>query len=69
MFQLADVERPLLAVSSLTAAGSTVLLNDSGGIIRRNSDGAETKVEKRGGTYIFRMWVPIPTTSFTRQGP
>lgn len=58
-FQLADVERPLLAVSSLTAAGNTVILGDRGGVIRR-SDGQETRVLRRGGTYVLRMWVPMP---------
>ena len=67
-FQLADVERPLLAVSALTAAGNTVTLGDRGGVIRR-SDGQETRVQRRGGTYVLRMWVPLPADRSEEAAP
>ena len=67
-FQLADVERPLLAVSSLAAAGNQVILNDHGGGIR-NPGGRETRIQRRGGTYILRMWVPDPRPSSSTAAP
>jgi hypothetical protein len=62
-FQLADIERPLIAVSALTKAGNTVELYETGGLIHRS--GKTTNIERRGGTYILRMWV---AEDFPRQG-
>ena len=55
-FQLADIERPLIAVSALAKAGNTVELHDKGGRIIHHS-GRTTHLERRGGTYVLRMWV------------
>ena len=63
-FQLADIERPLIAVSALTKAGNTVELYETGGRIIHRS-GKMTNIERRGGTYILRMWV---AEDFPRQG-
>jgi hypothetical protein len=64
-FQLADIERPLIAVSALTKAGNKVELFETGGRIVHHS-GKMTNIERRGGTYILRMWVA--EEGFPRQG-
>jgi hypothetical protein len=64
-FQLANIERPLIAVSALTKAGNTVELYETGGRIIHRS-GKMTSIERRGGTYILRMWVA--EGGFPRQG-
>ena len=56
-FQLADVRRPLLAVSALTAKGHTVELSESGGKIKLAS-GKEIGVQRRNGVFMLEMWVP-----------
>ena len=69
LFQLADIERPLIAVSSLAKAGNVVELHEEGGNITHHS-GKVTKLERRGGTYVLRMWVPAeePAAPVHRQG-
>ena len=69
LFQLADIERPLIAVSSLAKAGNVVELREDGGNISHHS-GKVTELERRGGTYVLRMWVPAdePVAPFHRQG-
>ena len=64
-FQLADIERPLIAVSALAKAGNTVELYEHGGRIIHHT-GKSTNLERRGGTYILRMWVA--DEGFPRQG-
>ena len=64
-FQLADIERPLIAVSALAKAGNIVELYENGGRIVHHS-GKTTNLERRGGTYILRMWVA--DEAFPRQG-
>ena len=68
-FQLADIERPLIAVSALAKAGNVVELHAKGGRITHHT-GKVTNLERRGGTYVLRMWVPAEeaATPFHRQG-
>ena len=68
-FQLANIERPLIAVSALAQAGNVVELRKEGGRITHHS-GKVTRLERRGGTYILPMWVPVEAESalFHRQG-
>ena len=64
-FQLADIERPLIAVSALAKAGNTVELTEDGGTITHRATGKVTGIQRRGGTYVLRMWVPADDV----QGP
>ena len=66
-FQLADIERPLVAVSALAKAGNAVELNPDGGKITHQATGKVTSIERRGGTYILRMWVLADAASFQRR--
>ena len=68
-FQVAEVERPLIAVSQLAAAGNEVTLDKNDGVIRCKGTGRTIKLERKGGVYILRMWVASSGASdFTRPG-
>ena len=57
-FELADVERPFIAVSALAKAAHLVEFNDKGSEITHHS-GKVTSFERRGSTCVLGMWVPI----------
>jgi hypothetical protein len=61
-WQIADVERPLIAVSHLSAAGNKVIFTKGGGEIVNIASGRKIKIQRKGGVYVLRMWVPGPTT-------
>jgi hypothetical protein len=61
-WQIADVERPLIAVSHLSAAGNKVIFTKEGGEIVNIASGRKIKIQRKGGVYVLRMWVPGPTT-------
>ena len=56
-FQVAEVERPLIAVSQLAAAGNDVILKANGGYVTNIKSGKSIKLLRKGGVYILRMWV------------
>jgi hypothetical protein len=58
IFQVAAVERPLIAVSQLAAAGNTVTLLRDHGIVKNNTTGKELRLERKGGVYTLRMMLP-----------
>ena len=57
-WQIANVERPLIAVSHLSAAGNEVTFSKTGGKIVNNTTGKVINFQRKGGVYILRMWVP-----------
>ena len=68
-FQIADVERPLVAVSQLASAGNRVLLGAQRGEVVNVKTGRKMQLQRRGGVYILRMWVPASAApGFTGQG-
>jgi hypothetical protein len=69
-FQIASVEQPLLSVSHLTSAGNMVQLGDAAGKIVNVQTGRSIALERRGGVYIMKMWVPDAAAPlpFGRQG-
>jgi hypothetical protein len=60
-WQIANVERPLVAVSHLSAAGNEVTFTKTGGKIVNTTTGKTIDIQKKGGVYVLRMWVPGPT--------
>ncbi len=68
--QVAEVEQPLLSVSQLTSAGNFVQLGDTDGHIVNKSTGRTIALERRGGVYIMRMFIPDAAAPlpFGRQG-
>ena len=68
--QVAEVEQPLLSVSQLTSAGNFVQLGDSDGKVVNLITGRSIGLERRGGVYIMRMFIPDAAAPlpFGRQG-
>ena len=57
-FQVTAVDRPLTAVSKLTAAGCQVLFGKDGGTITHVLTGKVTPFVKMHGVYVLKVWVP-----------
>jgi hypothetical protein len=68
-WQVAQVERPLIAVSQLTAAGNSVAFDTDGGTITHKKSGRVMKFARKGGVYVLSMWVvPEKPSVFPRPG-
>ena len=70
-FQVAEVEQALLSVSHLTSAGNIVQFGDTEGSMVSRTTGRSIALERRGGIYIMKMWIPDPAAAqlpFRRQG-
>ena len=74
-FQVAEVKRPLLAVSTRTRAGNDVTFGPHGGKITNRTTRRTIEFVKRDGIYVLEILVaPAPKDStqvgrgFTRQG-
>ena len=61
LWQVANIERPLVAGAQITAAGNKVELDADGGKIICKKSGRTIKLHKRGskdgGVYVIKMWV------------
>jgi hypothetical protein len=57
-FQVTNVEKPLIAVSKLTALGHDVWFGQQHGTITNASTGKQTKFFKKNGVYVLRVWAP-----------
>ena len=57
-FQVADVERPLIAASHLIEAGNEVSQWKPGGVVKHIKTWKKIHVQRRGGIYVLRMWIP-----------
>ena len=60
LFQIAEIERPLISASALAANGNSVVFNRKGGAIIHDKTGRRTELHKRGGIYVLHMWVREP---------
>ncbi len=69
-FQVAEVEQPLLSVAHLTTAGNLVELGHAAGLVKNIATGRTIALERRGGVYILKMFIPDPAAAlpFRRQG-
>ena len=56
--QVADVNKVLASVKRICEAGNTVSFDSNGGVIWNRATGKTTRLEERGGTYSFNMWLP-----------
>ena len=74
-FQVADVKRPLLAVSTLARSGNEVTFTDNGGAITHTKTGHKTTCVEKDGVYVLEILVAPATaggpggTGVARQGP
>ena len=67
-FHIAVVERPLIAVSQLAAAGNRVMLGEKGGEVVNVKAGRKMGLLHRGGVYVLHMWVRVDVQDFPGQG-
>ena len=56
--QVADVNKVLASVKRICEAGNTVTFDSNGGVIWNRATGKTTRLEEKGGTYSFNMWLP-----------
>ena len=57
-FQVTNVEKPLIAVAKLTAAGHDVWFGPQHGTITHGNTGKQTTFIKKDGVYVLRVWAP-----------
>ena len=67
-FEIAEVERPLIAASHLAAAGNIVTFEEGKGTIQNTKNGKTIKPDRVGGVYLLTMRVES-ASSFPRPGP
>jgi hypothetical protein len=68
--QISDIDRTLLSVSELTAAGNDVNLREDHGEIVNRKTGKVVHFPRRGGVYVLQMWMKVDekASDFPRQG-
>jgi hypothetical protein len=59
VFQVAEVERPLISASQLAASGNSVVIDRSGGKIVNDKNGKVMRLVRRGGVYVLKMRIPV----------
>ena len=68
-FQVADVHKPLIAVTQLTAAGNELRLYKNGGRVINPKTGKEISFGRKNGVYVLNIWVkPGPESDSHRPG-
>ena len=55
--QVCDVNKPLMSVSKLVAAGHTVSFAPSGSYVTNDSTGESIELIERNGMYMLNLWV------------
>ena len=75
VYQIAEVSRPLTAVSQTCDRGNWVIYTPQGGFIQNCQTGARTHFDRRGDIYELDLWAKnddlkegSQTSSFTRPG-
>ena len=56
-FQVTHVDKPLIAVSKLTAAGHKVEFDGDTGSIVNKANGNVTTFIRKNGVYVLQIWV------------
>ncbi len=56
-FQVTNVDKPLIAVSKLTAAGHEVSFHEKGGTITNKANGKTTAFKRKNNVYVLQIWV------------
>ena len=60
-FQVADVRRPLLSVTAMTAQGNSVFFHEDGGTIVSKDGSKQIDFHRQDGVYVLNVWVaPFP---------
>ena len=70
-WQVADIQKPLLAVTALTKTGHEVRFRQSDGEIVHTATGRTIKFQRKGGLYVLTLWMKTRDEGeqgFQRQG-
>ena len=62
-----DVDKPLLSVSQLIAAGGEVVFKKGGSYIQEAGGKQRIGLEQRGGLFVLKKWVPREQPHFHGQ--
>ena len=57
LFQIADVNRPLVSMSAICEMRNRVIFGRSGGVVQNLSTGVETPFHRKNGIYVLSLWV------------
>jgi hypothetical protein len=63
LFQIAEVERPLISATQLAASGNSVIITGKGGKIVNDKSGKVMRLTRRGGVLVLRMRIPAESGS------
>ena len=55
--QVCEVNKPLLSVSKIVAAGNRVVFDPDGSYIEDTESGEKVWLKNQGGMYMIKMWV------------
>ncbi len=55
--QVTHVDKPLIAVSRLTAAGHEVWFGENSGTVTNKANGKVTHFARKNNVYVLRIWV------------
>ena len=67
LFQIADISKPLVSISSICERGNRVLFGRVGGIVINNKTGAQIPFHKENGVYVLTMWMKDADSDFGRR--
>ena len=57
LFQIADVTKPLVSVSSICERGNRVIFGRSGGVVKNLQTGREIPFYRKNGIYVLSLWL------------
>ena len=67
LFQIADISKPLVSISSICERGNRVLFGRVGGVVINNKTGAQIPFYKENGVYVLTMWMKDADSDFGRR--
>ena len=67
LFQIADVSKPLVSVSTICERGNRVVFGKGGGYIHSLASGNKTPFYRQNGIYVLEMWLLNEPMPFRRQ--
>ena len=68
VFQVADIQKPILAVSALTKQGNAVSFTETGGTIRHLRTGRTMHFRKVRGVYVLKVLAAPPSPEKQKEG-
>ena len=66
--QVCDVNKALLSVRKVVAAGNRVIFDEDGSYIEDKATGEKMWLQEQNGMHMLKLWTPKESKPFTRQG-